>query len=108
MIFKIWLETNATELKKLKIIGIGGNINKIYKISGVKYTKPLTLKNLKILWINSKKCPSKLIKLKLNPDRIDVIHPAGRIYYFLLKTLSIKEIEMFLDYLNDGMVSEII
>ena len=29
--FKIWLETNATELKKLKIIGIGGNINKIYK-----------------------------------------------------------------------------
>ena len=50
----------------------------------------------------------KLIKLKLNPDRIDVIHPAGRIYFFLLKTLSIKEIYVPKIGLADGMVSEII
>ena len=108
--FKIWLETNATELKKLKIIGIGGNINKIYKISGVKYTKPLTLKKFKNTLDKLEKMSyqKKLIKLKLNPDRIDVIHPAGRIYYFLLKTLSIKEIYVPKIGLADGMVSEII
>ena len=38
-----WLIQNAKELK-LKIIGIGGNINKIFKISGTKYSKPLTEK----------------------------------------------------------------
>ena len=108
--FKIWLETNATELKKLKIIGIGGNINKIYKISGVKYTKPLTLKKFKNTLDKLEKMSyqKKLIKLKLNPDRIDVIYPAGRIYYFLLKTLSIKEIYVPKIGLADGMVSEII
>ena len=50
----------------------------------------------------------KLIKLKLNPDRVDVIYPAGRIYYFVLKTLSIKEIYVPKIGLADGMVSEII
>ena len=30
--FELWLKSHAVELKKLKIIGIGGNINKIYKL----------------------------------------------------------------------------
>ena len=29
--FELWLKSHAVELKKLKIIGIGGNINKLYK-----------------------------------------------------------------------------
>ena len=108
--FKIWLETNANELKKLKIIGVGGNINKIYKISGVKNTKPLSLKIFKntLDKIEKMSYQKKLIKLKLNPDRVDVIYPAGRIYYFVLKTLSIKEIYVPKIGLADGMVSEII
>lgn len=108
--FKIWLETNANELKKLKIIGVGGNINKIYKISGVKNTKPLSLKTFKntLDKIEKMSYQKKLIKLKLNPERVDVIYPAGRIYYFVLKTLSIKEIYVPKIGLADGMVSEII
>ena len=34
--FKSWLLENASEIKKIKLIGIGGNINKIFKLSGVK------------------------------------------------------------------------
>ena len=49
-----------------------------------------------------------LLDLKLNPDRIDVILPAGKIYYFLMKTLSIKKIYVPKIGLADGMVKKII
>ena len=49
-----------------------------------------------------------LLDLKLNPDRIDVIVPAGNIYYFLMKTLNIEKIYVPKIGLADGMVKKII
>ena len=108
--FELWLKSHAVELKKLKIIGIGGNINKIYKLSGVKYTKPLERKRFKktLVRLENMSYTKKLTKLKLNPDRIDVIVPAGKIYFFMMKTLGIKEIYVPRIGLADGMVNEII
>ena len=108
--FELWLKSHAVELKKLKIIGIGGNINKIYKLSGVKYTKPLGRKRFKktLVRLENMSYTKKLTKLKLNPDRIDVIVPAGKIYFFMMKTLGIKEIYVPRIGLADGMVNEII
>lgn len=108
--FELWLKSHAVELKKLKIIGIGGNINKLYKLSGVKYTKPLERKRFKktLVRLENMSYTKKLTKLKLNPDRIDVIVPAGKIYFFMMKTLGIKEIYVPRIGLADGMVNEII
>ena len=108
--FELWLKSHAVELKKLKIIGIGGNINKLYKLSGVKYTKPLERKRFKktLVRLENMSFTKKLTKLKLNPDRIDVIVPAGKIYFFMMKTLGIKEIYVPRIGLADGMVNEII
>jgi len=108
--FELWLKSHAAELKKLKIIGIGGNINKLYKLSGVKYTKPLERKRFKktLVRLENMSYTKKLTKLKLNPDRIDVIVPAGKIYFFMMKTLGIKEIYVPRIGLADGMVNEII
>ena len=108
--FELWLKSHAVELKKLKIIGIGGNINKLYKLSGVKYTKPLERKRFKktLVRLENMSYTKKLTKLKLNPDRIDVIIPAGKIYFFMMKTLGIKEIHVPRIGLADGMVNEII
>ena len=108
--FELWLKSHAVELKKLKIIGIGGNINKLYKLSGIKYTKPLDRKRFKKTLIRLEKMSytKKLTKLKLNPDRIDVIVPAGKIYFFMMKTLGIKEIYVPKIGLADGMVNNII
>ena len=108
--FELWLKSHAVELKKLKIIGIGGNINKLYKLSGVKYTKPLERKRFKktLVRLENMSYTKKLTKLKLNPDRIDVIVPAGKIYFFMMKTLGIKEIYVPRIGLADGMVYEII
>ena len=108
--FELWLKSHAVELKKLKIIGIGGNINKLYKLSGVKYTKPLERKRFKktLVRLENMSYTKKLTKLKLNPDRIDVIVPAGKIYFFMMKTLGIKEIYVPRIGLADGMVNDII
>ena len=108
--FELWLKSHAVELKKLKIIGIGGNINKLYKLSGVKYTKPLERKRFKktLVRLENMSYIKKLTKLKLNQDRIDVIVPAGKIYFFMMKTLGIKEIYVPRIGLADGMVNEII
>ena len=108
--FELWLKSHAVELKKLKIIGIGGNINKLYKLSGVKYTKPLERKRFKktLVRLENMSYTKKLTKLKLNQDRIDVIVPAGKIYFFMMKTLGIKEIYVPRIGLADGMVNEII
>ena len=108
--FELWLKSHAVELKKLKIIGIGGNINKLYKLSGVKYTKPIERKRFKktLVRLENMSYTKKLTKLKLNPDRIDVIVPAGKIYFFMMKTLGIKEIYVPRIGLADGMVNEII
>ena len=108
--FELWLKSHAVELKKLKIIGVGGNINKLYKLSGVKYTKPLERKRFKktLVRLENMSYTKKLTKLKLNPDRIDVIIPAGKIYFFMMKTLGIKQIHVPRIGLADGMVNEII
>ena len=108
--FELWLKSHTLELKKIKIIGIGGNINKLYKLSGVKYTKPLERKRFKktLVRLENMSYTKKLTKLKLNPDRIDVIIPAGKIYFFMMKTLGIKEIYVPRIGLADGMVNEII
>ena len=50
----------------------------------------------------------KTLVLKLNPDRSDVIVPAGKIYQFLLNSINVNQIEVPKIGLADGMVSELL
>ena len=108
--FKSWLLENASEIKKIKLIGIGGNINKIFKLSGVKLGKAMSKYKFKSTLQKLKRMSKKqmLVQLKLNPDRIDIIVPAGNIYYFLMKTLGIQKIFVPKIGLADGMVKRLI
>lgn len=108
--FQSWLLENALEIKKIKLIGVGGNINKIYKLSGVKLGKALSKSKFNFTLKKLKKMSTKkmLIDLKLNPDRVDVIVPAGNIYYFLMETLGIQKIYVPKIGLADGMVKKLI
>lgn len=108
--FQSWLLENALEIKKIKLIGVGGNINKIYKLSGVKIGKALSKSKFNFTLKKLKKMSTKkmLIDLKLNPDRVDVIVPAGNIYYFLMRTLGIQKIYVPKIGLADGMVKKLI
>lgn len=108
--FGTWLKNNAIDLRKVKVLGIGGNINKIFKISNNKVGTPLSIKKFKKTLDKLESLSEKklLINYKLNPDRADVIVPAGKIYYFLMNTLGIEKIYVPKIGLVDGMVEEVI
>ncbi|MDG1031156.1 MAG: rod shape-determining protein [Flavobacteriaceae bacterium] len=108
--FGNWIENNLSNKKNIEVVALGGNINKIFKISGNKIGKPLSIKliNSTINDLEKMSFFNKIITLKLNPDRADVIVPAGKIYQFVLNKMDVKVITVPKIGLADGMVHELI
>ena len=108
--FGNWIENNLSNKKNIEVVALGGNINKIFKISGNKIGKPLSIKLIDSTINDLEKMSffNKIITLKLNPDRVDVIVPAGKIYQFVLNKMDVKEINVPKIGLADGMVHELI
>jgi len=107
--FGYWIENNLCDKRNIEVVALGGNINKIFKLSGNKIGEPLSI-NLINSTINDLEKMSffnKMITLKLNPDRVDVIVPAGKIYQFVLNKMDVKEITVPKVGLADGMVHEL-
>jgi len=105
-----WIYENLVTQKNIRLVGLGGNINKIFKISGNNIGVPLkkSLLDISIDKLNKMTEFDKTIKLKLNPDRIDVIVPAGKIYQFVMDKLNSKEIIVPKIGLADAMVYELL
>ena len=108
--FGNWIENNLSNKKNIEVLALGGNINKIFKLSGNKLGKPLSLQliNSTISDLEKMSLFNKMITLKLNPDRVDVIVPAGKIYQFFLNKMNVKKITVPKIGLADGMVNELI
>lgn len=108
--FREWININLKDQGEIDVIGLGGNINKLFKLSGVKIGKPLTLKEIDSMLSDLEKMSysKKILLLKLNPDRVDVIVPAGKIYQYLLKNMGSDEIIVPKIGLADGMVYELL
>lgn len=107
--FGNWIENNLSDKRNIEVVALGGNINKIFKLSGNKIGEPLSI-NLINSTINDLEKMSffnKMITLKLNPDRVDVIVPAGKIYQFVLNKMDVKKITVPKIGLADGMVYEL-
>ena len=105
-----WIYDNLGSQKDIKLVGLGGNINKIFKISGNNIGVPLkkSLLDISINKLDKMTDFEKTIKLKLNPDRIDVIVPACKIYQFVMDKLNSKEILVPKIGLADAMVHELL
>lgn len=86
-IAKEWVKNEAVKFNNLLIIGSGGNINKIFKLSGTKIGKPLTKCYLQQEYKALKKLTyeERIREIGLNPDRADVIIPALKIYLSAMK-----------------------
>ncbi len=108
--FREWININLKDQGEIDVIGLGGNINKLFKLCGVKIGKPLTLKEIDSTLSDLEKMSysKKILLLKLNPDRVDVIVPAGKIYQYLLKNMGSDEIIVPKIGLADGMVYELL
>ena len=104
-----WVRLNTQAYEKLELIGSGGNINKIFKISGKDLGKPLTYFYL-ISYYNELQeftYDERITKLNLNQDRADVIIPATRIYLSAMKWSGAKHIYVPKIGLSDGIIKSV-
>jgi len=107
---KVWVKENTKDLKNLAGIGTGGNINKLFRMSGEKEDMPLTFLKLKTLYneLNSYSLKERITLMKLNQDRADVIIPACEIYLTLMKWTGIKQIYVPKVGMVDGIINLLI
>lgn len=105
-----WVKTYTKELKNLAGIGTGGNINKLFRMSGEKDDMPLNFSKLNSMYneLNSCSLKERITLMKLNPDRADVIIPACEIYLTLMKWTGIKQIYVPKVGMVDGIINLLI
>jgi len=106
---KNWLVKNTKTFEKLTILGTGGSIGKIQKLTQENENKPIDLKALQLLYqkVSLMTHSERIIKYQLNPDRADVILPALNIYIKTMEWSKISEIVVPKIGLSDGMIEEI-
>ena len=103
---KEWIKSNTKGLDKVMMIGSGGNINKIHRLSGKTAEKPLSyiFLNAQYHFFNAMSYSDRITEIGLNPDRADVIIPALRIYLNSMKWAGAKKMYVPKIGLSDGMV----
>lgn len=101
-----WIKENTGHLSEISIIGSGGNINKLHKMSGRKLGEPLSYVWLKsqLQFLENLSYDQRISELGLNPDRADVIIPAAKIYLLAAKWSGAKKIHVPKIGLSDGII----
>jgi len=101
-----WIKANTQEYEQVTLIGSGGNINKVFKMSGKQNEKPLSYiyLNSQYSLLNSLSYEQRISELALNPDRADVIIPALRVYLNAMKWSGARSIYVPKIGLADGIV----
>jgi exopolyphosphatase/guanosine-5'-triphosphate,3'-diphosphate pyrophosphatase len=101
-----WIKGITKEFETITLIGSGGNINKLFKMSGKMQEKPLSYiyLNSQYTTLNSLSYEQRISHLGLNPDRADVIIPAIKIYLNAMKWSHARNIYVPKIGLSDGIV----
>lgn len=103
---KDWITSSTRKYDKIELIGSGGNINKIFKISGKDIGKPLSYFYLTSYYnmLQNYSYEERITELNLNQDRADVITPALKIYLSAMKWSGAKDILVPKIGLSDGII----
>jgi exopolyphosphatase/guanosine-5'-triphosphate,3'-diphosphate pyrophosphatase len=103
---KKWLKQLKISEQGLSLIGSGGNINKIFKISGKKERQYLTIEEMVEInkFLNYYTLEERVKVLGLNPDRADVIVPASDIFIKIMNWTDSKRIIVPTIGVSDGIV----
>lgn len=101
-----WIKNYCKEFETVTLIGSGGNINKLFKMSGKQQDKPLSYTYVlkRYNFLNSLTYEQRISELGLNPDRADVIVLATKIYLNAMKWSNAKHIYVPKIGLSDGII----
>ena len=101
-----WIKENTNGMKRMTLIGSGGNINKIYKMSGKLPGKSLSYiyLNAHYKFLKQMTYEERITEIDLNPDRADVIIPATKIYLNAMKWSGANKIIVPKIGLSDGII----
>lgn len=104
--YKDWIEKHTHSTGSISVVGSGGTINKVFKMSGRKIGKPLSYMLLSehYEFLKQRSHKELLVDLQLNPDRADVIVPAVHIYLLAMKYSGANKIFVPKVGLADGMI----
>lgn len=104
-----WIKKNTSDLKKVSLIGSGGNINKLFKMSGRTEGKPISYiyLNAQYQFLKQMSFDERVSELSLNPDRADVIIPATKIYLSAMKWSGARKIYVPKIGLSDGIIKSL-
>ncbi len=103
---KKWLKMHRKKNDAIYGIGSGGNINKIFNLTGQQAGKPVSAKQLTMVYeqLSSHTYEDRIRVLGLRPDRADVIIPAFKIYLSVMKWAGIKKLYVPEIGLSDGII----
>ena len=101
-----WIKSVTEQYDDVILVGSGGNINKLFKMSGKKQDLPLSYFyiNSQYQFLNSLSYEQRISELGLNPDRADVIIYATRIYLNAMKWSGARNIYVPKIGLSDGII----
>ena len=105
----VWLKDIAKKYKPELIIGSGGNINKLFKISGLPHMtifKKAKLQQLKE-HLESFSLEDRIEKMGLRPDRADVIIPAAELFLNTMRQAKIGGVLVPKVGLADGIIHQL-
>lgn len=106
---RTWLKEATEGLEDVAMIGSGGNINRIHKMSGKPPGVPLSLDYLEGQYVFLKRFTTEeLVKrLDLNTDRADVITHAAKIYISAMQWAGSEKMFVPKIGLSDGIVRDL-
>ncbi|WP_422360186.1 phosphatase [Reichenbachiella sp.] len=102
-----WIQENKGKKSHFIAIGTGGNIRKLYELTNKEKGKYIGIKKLEeeLEMLKSMPYEERIVNLKLNEDRADVIIPASEIYITIMKKAGAKKIMVPDVGLKDGIIS---
>ncbi|MCC6601022.1 MAG: exopolyphosphatase [Crocinitomicaceae bacterium] len=104
-----WIRSIVPPAYQTIAIGTGGNINSIFNIQGKKPNEKLSRKEIgkQFEYLKSLTIEQRIVRLRMRPDRADVILPAAEIYIRLLDFAEINDLLVTKIGLSDGIILDI-
>jgi len=104
-----WLIESMQNMDDVDLIGSGGNITRLFKMSLKAKKEPLSRQEIQLHYnyINQFSIEDRIKLLDLKPDRADVIIPAARIFLFVLDAIDANLVYVPKIGLADGIIKRL-